>query len=195
MRETYHFIGLGGIGMSALARILMQKGAKVQGTDCSPSLLLTQLEKEGAQVQVGHDAGWVQQATTVVFGSDIKEENEEFARAKELSLPLDAQLKVLKRAKEKMEAAPHTYYLCGCIACALYDFDLYGNCEDPIPVFCRENAILYGNARDSYLYWWPLTIAGKEDRLKFLDWCISQVELQIKYETQKNKRFYRKWFK
>ena len=114
---------------------------------------------------------------------------------KELSLPLDAQLKVLKRAKEKMEAAPHTYYLCGCIACALYDFDLDGNCEDPIPVFCRENAILYGNARDSYLYWWPLTLAGKEDRLKFLNWCISQVELQIKYETQKNKRFYRKWFK
>ena len=114
---------------------------------------------------------------------------------KEQSLPLDAQLKVLKRAKEKMEAAPHTYYLCGCITFALDVCGIDNICEDPIPVFCRENAILYGNARDSYLYWWPLTIAGKEDRIKFLDWCISQVELQIKYETQRNKRFYRKWFK
>lgn len=110
-------------------------------------------------------------------------------------LPLDLQLKVLKIAKTKMERAPRTYYLCGCIASALYDCDLDNICEDPIPVFCRENAILYGNGRDSYLYWWPLTLAGKDERLKFLDWCISQVELQIKYETQKNKRFYRKWFK
>ena len=95
-----------------------------------------------------------------------------------------------------MEVAPHTYYLCGCISRALYDCNLDNIYQNPIPVFCRKNAILYGNARNnSSLYWWPLTFDGKEDRLKFLDWCISQVELQIKYETQKNKRFYRKWFK
>ena len=116
---------------------------------------------------------------------------------KEQSLPLDAQLKVLKMAKTKMERAPHTYYLCGCIASALYDCNLDNVCEDPIPVFCRKNAVLYYNAIEngSIIFWWPLTLAGKEDRIKFLDWCISQVELQIKYETQKNKRFYRKWFK
>ena len=96
-----------------------------------------------------------------------------------------------------MEVAPHTYYLCGCIACALYDCNLDGVCEDPIPAFCRKNAVLYGNAikNGSIIFWWPLTFDGKEDRIKFLDWCISQVELQIKYETQKNKWFYRKWFK
>ena len=116
---------------------------------------------------------------------------------KKQSLPLDLQLKVLKRAKRKMEVAPHMYYLCKCISCALYDYDLDNICKDPIPVFCRKNAILYGNAikNVSVIFWWPLTLAGKEDRIKFLDWCISQVELQIKYETQKNKRFYRKWFK
>ena len=113
------------------------------------------------------------------------------------SLPLDVQLKVLKMAKNRMmEVAPHTYYLCGCISRALYECNLDNIYQNPIPVFCRKNAILYGNARNnSSLYWWPLTLAGKEDRIKFLDWCISQVELQIKYETQKNKRFYRKWFK
>ena len=117
---------------------------------------------------------------------------------KEQSLPLDLQLKVLKRAKIKMEAAPHTYYLCGCIRDSLDFYWPKTYCllyQDSIPVFCRKNAVLYGNAREGYLYWWPLTLAGKEERLKFLDWCISQVELQIKYETQRNKRFYRKWFK
>lgn len=99
-------------------------------------------------------------------------------------------------AKSRMMEAPHTYFLCACISCALHDCNLDNIYQNPIPVFCRKNAILYGNARNnSSLYWWPLTFDGKEDRLKFLDWCIRQVELQIKYETQKNKRFYRKWFK
>lgn len=112
-------------------------------------------------------------------------------------MPLDIQLKVLKTAKTEMERAPHRYYLCGAISSALFALEPKRNYHNgDIPVFCRKNAILYGNARNnSGLYWWPLTLAGKEDRLKFLDWCISQVELQIKYETQKNERFYRKWFK
>jgi len=115
---------------------------------------------------------------------------------KKQSLPLNLQLKVLKMAKSRMMEAPHTYFLCACISSALYDCGLYNAIQNQIPVFCRKNAILYGNARNnSSSYWWPLTFDGKEDRLKFLDWCIDQVELQIKYETQKNKRFYRKWFK
>ena len=115
---------------------------------------------------------------------------------KKQSLPLNLQLKVLQMAKSRMMEAPDTYFLCACISSALYDCDLYNSIQNQIPVFCRKNAILYGNARNnSGLYWWPLTLTGKEDRLKFLDWCIDQVELKIKYETQKNKRFYRKWFK
>ena len=116
---------------------------------------------------------------------------------KKQSLPLDIQLKVLKKARKTIEIAPHTYYLCGAISSALFALEPKRNYHNgDIPVFCRKNAILYGNARNnSSLYWWPLTITGKEDRIKFLDWCIRQVELQIKYETQKNKRFYRKWFK
>ena len=110
-------------------------------------------------------------------------------------LPLDAQLKVLKTAKKIMKEAPYTYYLCGCISRSLDCHGFHALGRDSIPVFCRKNAVLYGNAREGYLYWWPISMAGKDDRLKFLDWCISQVELQINYETQKNKRFYRKWFK
>ena len=115
--------------------------------------------------------------------------------SKKQFLPLDAQLKVLKNAKKIMEEAPYTYYLCGCICSSLDHYGFHRLDRNRIPVFCIKNAVLYGNAQDNHLYWWPLTLAGKEERLKFLDWCIRQVELQIKYETQKNKRFYRKWFK
>lgn len=85
---TYHFIGLGGIGMSALARILLQKGHKVQGSDVKTSTLLDELKKEGAEVQVGHSADQLQAATTVIYSSDIKEDNVEFVRAKEKRLPI-----------------------------------------------------------------------------------------------------------
>jgi UDP-N-acetylmuramate--alanine ligase len=88
VNETFHFIGVGGIGMSALARILIQRGAKVQGTDAVASPLLEELGKEGAKIQVGHDPLWIERASTVIFSSDIDEKNAEFKKAKELSLPL-----------------------------------------------------------------------------------------------------------
>ncbi len=85
---TYHFIGLGGIGMSALARILMQKGHKVQGSDIRSSALLDELKREGAIVQIGHSAEGLNSAATVIYSSDIKEDNVEFAKAKEKKLPV-----------------------------------------------------------------------------------------------------------
>jgi UDP-N-acetylmuramate--alanine ligase len=85
---TYHFIGLGGIGMSALARILMQKGSRVQGSDLRMTPLLQELEKEGASIQIGHSADQLQFAEKVIYSTDIKETNVELARAKEAKLPL-----------------------------------------------------------------------------------------------------------
>ena len=86
-QETFHFIGLGGIGMSALARILMQRGHKVQGSDAVASPLLAQLEREGASVRIGHSPEGLQ-GTTVVYSSDIKDLNVEMRKAKELKLSL-----------------------------------------------------------------------------------------------------------
>ncbi|HEV7736053.1 MAG TPA: Mur ligase domain-containing protein, partial [Chlamydiales bacterium] len=55
-KEKYHFIGLGGIGMSAIARVLLQQGAHVQGSDQCASALLEELAREGALVRIGHSA-------------------------------------------------------------------------------------------------------------------------------------------
>src|SRR5689334_15870758 len=84
----YHFIGLGGIGMSALARILLQKGHSVQGSDLAATPLLEKLKQEGARVQVGHSAEEMGAPTAVIYSSDVKEDNVEIVRAKEGGLPL-----------------------------------------------------------------------------------------------------------
>lgn len=87
-KGKYHFIGLGGIGMSALARILLQKGCEVKGSDVAQTPLLQELEKEGAIVQVGHRAKAIEAGATVVYSGAVKEENVEYAEAKKLQLPL-----------------------------------------------------------------------------------------------------------
>ncbi len=67
MTERLHLIGIGGIGMSALrlARSL-SRGAHVTGSDAHPSLILEELEAEGAVVAVGHRAAEVEGADRVV---------------------------------------------------------------------------------------------------------------------------------
>ncbi len=83
---TYHFIGVGGIGMSALARILLQRGHKVHGSDIKKSSLLDQLQEEGAQIQIGHTENAIHPGDTVVYNTDINHENVELKKANELNL-------------------------------------------------------------------------------------------------------------
>ncbi len=86
--SVYHFIGLGGIGMSALARILHQKGMKVQGSDASDSPLLARLRGEGIESYVGHEPHRVRGAGCVVYSTSISSDNVELQEAKRLGLVL-----------------------------------------------------------------------------------------------------------
>lgn len=97
---TYHFIGMGGIGMSALARILLQRGQKVQGSDIKKSSLLDQLRDEGAQIQIGHSASSIHAGDTVIYNTDINQENEELQKAKELNLTIYHRSDLLNRLME-----------------------------------------------------------------------------------------------
>ena len=86
--SNIHFIGIGGIGMSALAHILCEKGVSVSGSDMAASATTEALKKKGAQIFIGHAPENVLPGSTVVFSTDIKEDNVELMRAKELHLPL-----------------------------------------------------------------------------------------------------------
>jgi len=86
MSERVHLIGIGGVGMSALAQLLCARGLRVSGSDMQPSPVLARLRAQGAEVAVGHRAAQVEGADRVVISDAIKEDNPELARARELGL-------------------------------------------------------------------------------------------------------------
>ncbi|MFF4760032.1 UDP-N-acetylmuramate--L-alanine ligase [Streptomyces sp. NPDC001292] len=84
-----HFIGIGGAGMSGIAKILAQRGAKVAGSDAKESATAQALRALGATVHIGHAAGHLaDDASCVVVSSAIREDNPELARAAELGVPV-----------------------------------------------------------------------------------------------------------
>ncbi|WP_426614151.1 UDP-N-acetylmuramate--L-alanine ligase [Bradyrhizobium sp. McL0616] len=83
-----HFVGIGGIGMSGIAEVLVNLGYSVQGSDASDNYNLDRLRKAGAKVSVGHKAENVDGADVVVVSSAIKRDNPELMAARERRIPV-----------------------------------------------------------------------------------------------------------
>ncbi|WP_276815886.1 bifunctional UDP-N-acetylmuramate--L-alanine ligase/D-alanine--D-alanine ligase [Chlamydia gallinacea] len=84
----YHFIGIGGIGMSALAHILLDRGHCVSGSDVRTSVIIDTLRSKGATCFLGHDKNHVPKKGYVVYSSGIADDNVEYQEAKSLRIPL-----------------------------------------------------------------------------------------------------------
>jgi UDP-N-acetylmuramate--alanine ligase len=85
---TYHFVGVGGIGMSAIARVLLARDEAVSGSDVTVTPLLEQLRREGVRVTIGHHARNVRDAQTVVVSSAIDSRNPESLAAARNGIPV-----------------------------------------------------------------------------------------------------------
>jgi len=83
-----HFIGIGGVGMSAVARIMVARGIPVSGSDVKDLPVMRDLAVAGARIAVGYDAGNLGDAQTVVAGSAIRDDNPELVAAREAGLPV-----------------------------------------------------------------------------------------------------------
>ncbi len=83
-----HFVGIGGIGMSGIAELLLHLGYKVSGSDLKLSHITRRLEKMGGIIFQGHSKEQVMGASVVVTSSAISGENPEVIRAKEVSIPI-----------------------------------------------------------------------------------------------------------
>jgi UDP-N-acetylmuramate--alanine ligase len=83
-----HFVGIGGIGMSAIAEIMLRIGYSVQGSDQRGSANTERLEKLGARIFIGHDSAHIEGASAVVYTSAVKADNPELAAARERRIPL-----------------------------------------------------------------------------------------------------------
>ncbi len=82
--DEYHLIGIGGIGMSGLAQILLQKGHRVSGSDLNSTPMTESLQKNGAKIFRGHNKANISPSATIVFSSDIPHDNEEMKEAQRL---------------------------------------------------------------------------------------------------------------
>ncbi|MDP9889757.1 UDP-N-acetylmuramate--L-alanine ligase [Pseudarthrobacter enclensis] len=83
-----HFIGIGGVGMSAVARIMVARGVPVSGSDAKDLPVMADLAAAGARIAVGYAAVNLADAQTIVAGSAIREDNPELAAAREAGLPV-----------------------------------------------------------------------------------------------------------
>ena len=81
-----HFIGIGGISMSGLAMLMIDRGYTVTGSDRGESHIIKHLQKKGAKVFIGHDGANVDGAELVVHTAAVHDDNPEMIRARELGI-------------------------------------------------------------------------------------------------------------
>ena len=94
---VYHFVGIGGYGMSGLARILAEAGFRVSGSDVRPSSRTQQLAELGVAVYIGHQPVHVEGADIVVRSTDVPDDNPELAEARRRGLEVWHRSEVLAR--------------------------------------------------------------------------------------------------
>src|SRR5437868_12045996 len=83
-----HFVGIGGIGMSGIAEVLLNLGYRVTGSDLKASDITRRLEGLGGRVSVGHAAEHVGDADAVVISSAVKAANPEVVEARRRGIPV-----------------------------------------------------------------------------------------------------------
>ena len=88
-----HFVGIGGIGMSGIAELLLNQGFEVSGSDIVKSEITNNLEQKGATIHIGHQASNLKKAEALVFSSAVSRDNVELIRASEKKIP------IIKRAE------------------------------------------------------------------------------------------------
>ena len=101
--KNIHCIGIGGIGLSAIAEILLSRGYHVSGSDMKQSDITDNLEKDGAEIYIGHRAENVEKADLIVYSAAIAEENPEIIRAREKHIPLAGRAEILGVLMDEFE--------------------------------------------------------------------------------------------
>jgi UDP-N-acetylmuramate--alanine ligase len=95
--QHVHFIGIGGYGMSAIARVMLEMGYRVSGSDVAQQELTDKLAAQGAEVYIGHEAKHVQGANLVVYSTALSKDNVEMTAAEALNIPLIHRSQMLAR--------------------------------------------------------------------------------------------------
>ncbi|MFB5191097.1 UDP-N-acetylmuramate--L-alanine ligase [Alicyclobacillus fastidiosus] len=98
--QHVHFVGIGGYGMSAIARVMLDLGYQVSGSDVSRQELTDRLSARGANIFYGHDGGQVEGADIVVHSTAVKKDNVELLEAHARNIPVIHRSEMLARLME-----------------------------------------------------------------------------------------------
>lgn len=101
--KKIHCIGIGGIGLSAIAEILLSRGYEVSGSDMKESAETTRLASKGARVFIGHRAENADEADLLVFSAAVGHDNPEMKRAEERGIPILSRAQMLGLLMQEYE--------------------------------------------------------------------------------------------
>ncbi len=93
--QHIHFVGIGGVGMSGIAEVLLTLGYRVTGSDARRSDTVERLERLGAKVYLGHEAAHVEGAHVVVYSSAVARDNVEVQAARQRGVPVIGRAEML----------------------------------------------------------------------------------------------------
>ena len=86
--KKVHFVGIGGIGMSGIAELLINLGFEVTGSDMKTTNITENLQKHGAVIHEGHKPENVNDSDVLVYSSAVQVDNPELQRAKDKQIPI-----------------------------------------------------------------------------------------------------------
>jgi UDP-N-acetylmuramate--alanine ligase len=102
MKRRLHMIGIGGVGMSALAQILLEQGAAVSGSDARESETTRRLAERGARIEIGHQSDLVEGAGRVIVSDAVTSDNPEVMRARDMDIPVSRRSELLAEMMQGM---------------------------------------------------------------------------------------------
>jgi UDP-N-acetylmuramate--alanine ligase len=108
--KSVHCIGIGGIGLSAIAEILLNRGYLVSGSDIKESNITKHLERLGAIIHYDHRAENVENADMLIYSSAVYSENPEIIKAKEMNIPIKSRAEMLGYLMDEYE---NSIAICG----------------------------------------------------------------------------------
>jgi len=146
LHDPVHFIGIGGIGMSGLAQVLLKQGFKVQGSDIRENSLTQRLKSKGAKIIPFHSEANLKDAAEVIYSSAIPPDNCELLMARKRNLPLLSRGELLSSLLNDKEGI----VVCGThgktTTTSLISFLLWHSSFSPTFVIGGEVDALGGNA-------------------------------------------------
>ena len=109
--KCFHFVAIGGVGMSALAKYLVERGAEVTGSDVQESKYTHLLQDKGVKVTIGHNPNLIKKNMIVVASSAIKPSNVEIVKSKELGLNIYHRSDILKMISDEFASRENSYFI------------------------------------------------------------------------------------